>query len=144
VAYLTNTSQVIYTCLMVGINISGKTATNLMGPGVYETLTPDDIKLRIYGSKVVIFLEQSMLICTWLTKSCMLMLYNRLAQRLPHQRMIWGIAVYTALGFITCELTWFLNCRPLSGYWALPVPDRTLTASRPRACALTSADTARI
>jgi hypothetical protein len=129
---------------MIGINISGRTDTNLMGPGVYETLTPEDIKNRIYGSKVVIFLEQSMLTCTWLTKSCMLLLYNRLSQRLPHQRAIQAIAVYTALGFVACELTWFLNCRPLSGYWALPVPDRTST-SLPRSCAPTSpADTARM
>jgi hypothetical protein len=109
---------------MVAINISGRTATNLMGPGELETLTPEDIKLRIYGSKIVILLEQAMLICTWLTKACMLMLYHRLSQRLPHQRTIKIIAVYTAMGFVACELTWFLNCRPLSGYWALPVPDR--------------------
>lgn len=51
--------------LMVGINISGQTATNLLMPGDLETLTPEDITLRIYGSKIVILLEQSMLILTW-------------------------------------------------------------------------------
>lgn len=51
--------------LMVGINISGRTATNLLMPGDLETLTPEDITLRIYGSKIVILLEQSMLILTW-------------------------------------------------------------------------------
>lgn len=51
--------------LMAGINISGRTATNLLLAGELETLTPDDIALRIYGSKIVILLEQSMLVLTW-------------------------------------------------------------------------------
>lgn len=51
--------------LMAGINVSGRTATNLLLDGELETLTPDDIVLRIYGSKIVILLEQSMLILTW-------------------------------------------------------------------------------
>lgn len=50
---------------MVGINISGRTATNLLQAGELETLTAEDIQLRIYGSKIVILLEQSMLIVTW-------------------------------------------------------------------------------
>lgn len=50
---------------MISINISGRTATNLLLDGELETLTPEDIKLRIYGSKIVILLEQSMLILTW-------------------------------------------------------------------------------
>jgi len=116
--------QVVYTILLVAINVSGRTATNLLAPGELETLTPDDIETRIYGSKVVIVLEQAMLVCVWTTKACMLMLYNRLCQRLPHQTAIKIIAVYTAVGFVAIETTWLLNCRPLSGYWALPVPDR--------------------
>lgn len=107
---------------MVAINVSAQHATNLLLPGEYETLTQDDIKDRIYGSKVVILLEQAMLICTWLTKACMLLLYHRLASRLPHQFVIKCIAVYVAFGFVAVELAWFLSCRPLYGYWMLPVP----------------------
>ena len=115
----------VYTLLMASINISGRTATNLLAPGEFETLTPEDIQIRIYGSKIVIVLEQAMLICTWLTKACMLMLYHRLSQRLPHQFAIKWITGYVVLGFVACELAWFLNCRPLTGYWALPVPHGT-------------------
>jgi len=115
---------------MAAINVSGSTATNLYGPGEYETFTPEDIKTRIYGSKVVILLEQAMLICTYLTKACMLLLYNRLASRLPHQFAIKLIAGYSLMGFIATEMAWFLNCRPLSGYWALPVPDRMFSPLR--------------
>lgn len=58
--------------LMAGINVSGRTATNLLMAGELETLTPEDIKTRIYGSKIVILLEQSMLILTWGIKVCTL------------------------------------------------------------------------
>lgn len=58
-------AQCVYTILMISINISGRTATNLLLAGELETLTPEDIELRIYGSKIVILLEQSMLILTW-------------------------------------------------------------------------------
>lgn len=112
---------------MVAINVSGAHATNLLMPGELETLTPEDIEGRIYGSKVVILLEQAMLICTWLTKACMLMLYHRLSLRLPQQFAIKCIYIYVIIGFIACEMAWFLNCRPLSGYWALPVPDRMIS-----------------
>lgn len=60
----------MYTMLMAGINVSGRTATNLLMAGELETLTPEDIKTRIYGSKIVILLEQSMLILTWGIKVC--------------------------------------------------------------------------
>jgi hypothetical protein len=104
-------------------NFLGNTATNLYRDGEYEHFTEAEIKRRIYGSKIVILLEQAMLICTYITKGCMLMLYTRLASRLPHQRLIRMITAYSAFGFMGTELTWFLNCRPLSGYWALPVSD---------------------
>ena len=111
--------------LMAAINVSAQHATNLLLPGELETLTPDDIIDRVYGSKVVILLEQSMLICTWLTKACMLMLYHRLSVRLPHQLIIKCTAVYAACGFVAVEMAWFLTCRPLNQYWALPVKDST-------------------
>jgi len=68
----------MYTILMAAINVSGRTATNLMEPGTLETLTPEDIQTRIYGSKIVILLEQSMLILIWGIKGCMILMYNRL------------------------------------------------------------------
>ncbi|KAI5777622.1 hypothetical protein EDC01DRAFT_782366 [Geopyxis carbonaria] len=121
--YIMMLDACIYTILMAAINVSGRTATNLLEPGQLETLTPEDIETRIYGSKIVILLEQAMLITTWLTKACMLLLYHRLSQRLPHRRIIHAIAAYVVLGFIGVELAWFLSCRPFNGYWALPVPD---------------------
>lgn len=50
---------------------------------------------------------------------------NRTAasSRLYHQYIIKWIAGYIVCGFVACELAWFFSCRPLSGYWALPVPN---------------------
>ncbi|RPB10363.1 hypothetical protein P167DRAFT_537565 [Morchella conica CCBAS932] len=112
----------MYTILMIGINISGRTATNLLLPGELETLTPDDIELRIYGSKIVILLEQAMLIVTWGIKGCMILMYHRLTSRLNMQIVIKAIAGYIVIGFVAVELAWFLSCRPFKGYWMLPVP----------------------
>lgn len=108
---------------MASINVSSRWATNLYEPWEFATFTAQDIRDRIYGSKIVILLEQSMLICTWTTKCCMLLMYNRLAARLWHEQAIRVISVYVVLGFFACELAWFLSCRLFWGYWALPVPD---------------------
>ncbi|KAG0126459.1 hypothetical protein HOY82DRAFT_628048 [Tuber indicum] len=115
-------NAVMYTILMAAINVSGRTATNLLEPGTLETLTPDDIQVRIYGSKIVILLEQAMLILIWGIKGCMILMYNRLTTRLQQQMLVRAVGVYIAAGFVAIELAWFLSCRPFNGYWALPVP----------------------
>jgi len=81
-------NAVMYTILMAAINVSGRTATNLLEPGTLETLTPDDIQIRIYGSKIVILLEQAMLILIWGIKGCMILMYNRLTTRLQQQMLV--------------------------------------------------------
>ncbi|RPB05133.1 hypothetical protein L873DRAFT_1757933 [Choiromyces venosus 120613-1] len=120
--YLMIFNAVTYTTLMAAINVSGRTATNLLEPGVLETLTPSDIEARIYGSKIVILLEQSMLILIWGIKGCMILMYNRLTTRLQQQILVRAVGIYIAAGFVAVELAWFTSCRPFSGYWALPVP----------------------
>lgn len=43
---------------------------------------------------------------------------------LKQQRFVTICATYTFLGWLATELTLFLNCHPLSGYWTLPPPQR--------------------
>ena len=43
---------------------------------------------------------------------------------LKQQRFVKICAAYTFLGWLATELTLFLNCHPLSGYWTLPPPQR--------------------
>jgi len=41
-------------------------------------------------------------------------------------RVVQAFAYYVAMGFVACELTFFLACRPFTGYWAVPPPDRKI------------------
>lgn len=48
-----------YTVLIVAINIVRDSSSNLLPPGFdMDTLTPDDISRREYGSKLVLVVEQ--------------------------------------------------------------------------------------
>lgn len=60
-------SQLIYTSLLILIQISARYATNLMDPADYDKVLadPQQVKDRIFGSKIVIGLEQCMLFSTW-------------------------------------------------------------------------------
>ena len=83
---------------------------------------PKQVSDRIYGSKVVIGLEQCMLFSTWGVKTCMLMLYWRITQNLRSNLYIKILAVYTAVGFVVIMVTYYaVYCRPFSQYWAMPV-----------------------
>lgn len=116
--------KAIYTTLLVLIQISARYATNLMDPKDYDRVLadPKQVSDRIYGSKIVIGLEQCMLISTWGVKTCMLMLYWRITQNLKSNFYIKILAVYIAVGFVVIMLTYYaVYCRPFSQYWAMPV-----------------------
>ncbi len=63
---------------MVGMNIIAHTNSNLIDPNDHTTFTPEDIKERVFGSKMVLVVEQMQLLTTWTVKCCLLILYNRL------------------------------------------------------------------
>ncbi len=65
---------------MVLIQVSARYATNLMDPADYASVMadPQEIAHRIYGSKIVIPLEQCMLNSTWGAKTCLLILYHKM------------------------------------------------------------------
>ncbi|KAJ5095980.1 hypothetical protein NUU61_005336 [Penicillium alfredii] len=114
----------IYTTLLVLIQISARYATNLMDPKDYDKVLadPQEVSDRIYGSKIVIGLEQCMLFSTWGVKICMLMLYWRITQNLRSNLYIKILSVYVALGFVVIMITYYaVYCRPFSQYWAMPV-----------------------
>ncbi|KAJ5610617.1 hypothetical protein N7510_007336 [Penicillium lagena] len=114
----------IYTTLLVLIQISARYATNLMDPKDYSTVLadPKQVRDRIFGSKIVIGLEQCMLFSTWGVKTCMLILYFRITQNLRSNLYIKILAVYVAVGFFVIMVTYYgIYCRPFSQYWAMPV-----------------------
>jgi hypothetical protein len=95
-----------------------------MDPKDYDEVLadPKQVSDRVYGSKIVIGLEQCMLISTWGVKTCMLMLYWRITQNLKSNLYIKILAVYIAVGFVVIEVTYYgVYCRPFSQYWAMPV-----------------------
>lgn len=116
--------QMIYTTLLILIQISARYATNLMDPKDYDTVLsdPKQVADRIYGSKIVIGLEQCMLFSTWGVKTCMLMLYWRITKNLRSNLYIKILAGYVALGFVVIMVCYYaVYCRPFSQYWAMPV-----------------------
>ncbi|CAI7653135.1 unnamed protein product [Penicillium glandicola] len=122
--YVMTATFAIYTTLLVLIQISARYATNLMDPNDYHTVLadPKQVSDRIYGSKIVIGVEQCMLVSTWGVKTCMLMLYWRMTQNLKSNLYIKILAIYVAVGFVVIMVTYYaVYCRPFSQYWAMPV-----------------------
>ncbi len=64
---------------MILIQLSARYATNLMDPKDYDEVLHDPLQVsdRIYGSKLVVGLEQCMLLCTWGVKACLLIIYYK-------------------------------------------------------------------
>ncbi|KAJ5090782.1 hypothetical protein N7532_009466 [Penicillium argentinense] len=122
--YIMTATFCIYTSMLVLIQISARYATNLMDPKDYDKVLadPKQVSDRIYGSKIVIGLEQCMLFSTWGVKTCMLMLYWRITMNLRSNLYIKILAGYVVLGFVVIMITYYaVYCRPFSQYWAMPV-----------------------
>jgi len=115
---------VLYTILIVFLNICAEVSTNLIPPDEVASLTPQDIKDRVYGSKCVLVVESMMISVQWSGKACLLMLYYRLTENL-RQRLV----VNVAAGY--CVITWIVMislyygywCRPFRAFWETPTPN---------------------
>ncbi|KAJ6161464.1 hypothetical protein N7470_004860 [Penicillium chermesinum] len=95
-----------------------------MDPKDYSAVLadPKQVSDRIFGSKIVIGLEQCMLFSTWGVKTCMLIFYWRLTQSLRSNLYIKILTGYVVLGFVVIMVTYYaVYCRPFSQYWAMPV-----------------------
>lgn len=68
----------MYTNLVAWMNEVSHVDTNLMLPSDIPLLTPESIKSRQYGSKLVLVVEQSMIATQWGCKACVLLMYSRL------------------------------------------------------------------
>ncbi|KAL2787952.1 hypothetical protein BJX66DRAFT_327445 [Aspergillus keveii] len=122
--YIMTATFAVYTTLLVLIRVSAEYATNLFPDSELESILadPQDVANRIYGSKIVIGLEQCMLVSTWGVKTCLVAMYWKLTSRLPWHIYVQILAGYVALGFVVIEITYFaVYCRPFSQYWAIPV-----------------------
>ena len=68
-----------YTVLLVVINIVAHTSSNLLEPGTnLATMSQEERDERVYGSKLILVVEQMQLVTIWLVKACLIILYHRL------------------------------------------------------------------
>jgi hypothetical protein len=67
--------QALYTVLIIFLNIVLDVQTNLMTPDEGAHLTPQSIKDRRFGSKMVLLVEQCMCATIWGCKACLLLMY---------------------------------------------------------------------
>ncbi|KAI9650656.1 hypothetical protein NHQ30_000676 [Ciborinia camelliae] len=116
-----------YTVLLVLINVSARYETNLFPPEQLASIMADpaDVASRIYGSIIVIPLEQCMLASTWCVKICIWLFLWRLCRNLPNLQMALKILMaYIVVGYIAIMLVYYVGvCRPFKQYWAVPVQD---------------------
>ncbi|KAE8418996.1 hypothetical protein BDV36DRAFT_282573 [Aspergillus pseudocaelatus] len=121
--YIMSVTFGIYTTLLVLINISSHYNTNLFPSEQLPLILadPKDVANRVYGSKIVIGLEQCMLLSTWGVKTCLVAMYWKLTKMLSWHLFVKILAGYVVLGFVVIEITYFaVYCRPFSEYWAVP------------------------
>lgn len=115
---------VLYTILIVFLNICADVSTNLIHPDEVASLTAQDIKDRVYGSKCVLVVESMMCAVQWGTKVCLLMLYFRLTENLRQRLVVKVAAGYCAVTYIVMiGLYYGFWCRPFSAFWQTPTPN---------------------
>jgi hypothetical protein len=127
------------------MNIVAFVNTNLMTPADEATLTPESIQERIYGSKLVLLVEQCMITTQWGCKVCLLLIYYKLTLvdpivthsllgsntthrlALAQQWAVKAVAIYVVTCWAVMEILYFgVWCRPFDQYWAVPVANREL------------------
>jgi hypothetical protein len=69
---------VVHTALLVIVWVQTYTPTNLINPADNIVLTPEEIKVREYGSKLVLVTEHLQMVVIWSVKACLLIMYSRL------------------------------------------------------------------
>ncbi|KAF4624618.1 hypothetical protein G7Y89_g13555 [Cudoniella acicularis] len=119
-----------YTVLVSVMNIVAHLDTNLILPEDIPSLTPDSIKSRIRGSKLVLVVEQSMIMTIWGCKICLLLMYNKLTFGLKQQLAVKIVGFYVVGNLIIMEVLYFgVWCRPFYNYWAVPVANEQCSAA---------------
>ncbi|KAF1345409.1 hypothetical protein BDV97DRAFT_47480 [Delphinella strobiligena] len=115
-----------YTTLIVTINIVADADTNLFPAGFdVGDLTATDKSRRIFGSKLVLVVEQSQIMTVWGVKACILIMYARLTVGRTENVAIKCLAAYVAFGLVFMEIFYFgVWCRPFHNYWAVPTPNK--------------------
>ncbi|KAK3711585.1 hypothetical protein LTR37_009576 [Vermiconidia calcicola] len=115
-----------YTTLISTINIVSDTSSNLLPPGFdVNSLTPQDVKERQYGSKLILVVEQCQCVTIWGAKGCLIILYLRITNMRGENFAIKCLAAFVVASFIVMDSLYFAYwCQPFNHYWAVPTPNR--------------------
>ncbi|KAL1612759.1 hypothetical protein SLS60_000988 [Paraconiothyrium brasiliense] len=117
-----------YTTFIVISNKYLKAGSNLEPPGFdWSALSVHDISRRLYGSRLMIVVEQMLILVIWACKSCLLVMYHRLTRTALHKEhiAIKLLAAYVVLGFVVMEVLYFaVWCRPFTEYYAVPTASK--------------------
>jgi hypothetical protein len=77
------------------------TNSNLLPPGTdVSGFSQSDIDTRVFGSQLVLVVEQMQILTIWLVKTCLLIMYNRMTAVLPQHWIVICTAVYVGIGFV--------------------------------------------
>ncbi|KAF2433101.1 UbiD family decarboxylase, partial [Tothia fuscella] len=120
-----------YTALLVTINIVSHTSSNLIMPVEdVSTFSQKDIANRVYGSKLVMVVEQMQCITVWMLKGSFIFLYYRLTVNLGANIAVKCLGWYMGVSFIIMEILYLgVWCRPFHNYWAVPTPNTQCSAA---------------
>ncbi|RYP71262.1 hypothetical protein DL771_004954 [Monosporascus sp. 5C6A] len=109
------------TVLMVAMNIVSTTSSNLIDPNDPVELSPENIKTREFGSKMVLLVEQMQCVITWSVKACLLIMYGRLTSM--QNIALKAVAAYVALSFVVMEVLYLgILSAILSKYYSFTEP----------------------
>ncbi|RYO79256.1 hypothetical protein DL766_009824 [Monosporascus sp. MC13-8B] len=111
------------TVLMIAMNIISTTNSNLIDPNNPVELTPENIKSREFGSKMVLVVEQMQCVVIWSVKTCLLVMYGRLTITLAQNIAVKVVAAYVALSFVIMEVLYLgILSAILSKYYSFTKP----------------------
>ncbi|KAF2450445.1 hypothetical protein P171DRAFT_348630 [Karstenula rhodostoma CBS 690.94] len=117
-----------YTAFIVIFNKYLKAGSNLEPNGFdWSVLSAGDISRRVYGSKLMVVVEQLLIFVIWSCKGCLLVMYHRLTRTALHKEniAIKLLAGYVVLGFVVMEVLYFAAwCRPFAQYYAVPTASK--------------------
>lgn len=121
--YLMMLCAVTFTGIVVCSNQVKQNDSNYATDEVIAGMSAQEIKNAIWGSKMLIALEQFSLATLWLVKACLLLLYARLTSGLAEAYAVKAVGLYCAIGYAVIQILYFgVWCRPFYMYWSVPVP----------------------
>ncbi|KAK7177496.1 hypothetical protein PSPO01_16453 [Paraphaeosphaeria sporulosa] len=129
--YLICVAMVSMTALMGAMHMVVRSSSNLIAPDEdISEFSPDEIQRRIYGSKLVLVVEQMQCCTIWLLKACLLLMYKRMTALLPQHKVVIWVSAYTVISFVVMEILYLgVWCRPFSQYWAIPAANPQCSAA---------------